>query len=156
MTRVFSMMCGVLLVASVASAQAPSTGLAAGLQNSYNNIKMNLTQAAEKMSDADYSFKPSPEIRSYGGQLGHVANAHYAFCSAVKGEANPNMGNDLEKKTTKAEFMKALADSFAYCDGAFSELTDASATQLVTQGRGMVAKGAVLSNVIAHDNEEYG
>ena len=63
---------------------------------------------------------PSPEIRPYGGQFGHLANFHYLFCSAVKGEANPNQGQDLERKATKAEFVKVLADSFAYCDGAFS------------------------------------
>jgi uncharacterized damage-inducible protein DinB len=156
MRRTVSIVCGIVLTASAASAQQPSTGLAAGLQAAYNNIKRNLTEAADKMPDADYGFRPSQEIRTYGGQLGHVANAHYAFCSAVKGEMNPNQGQDLEKKATKAEFVKALADSYAYCDTAFSELTDASAAQLATQGRGQVAKGAILSNLIAHDNEEYG
>jgi len=48
---------------------------------------------------------------------------------------NPN-SQDLEKKTTKAELVKALADSFAYCDSAFADLTDASAVQLATFGAG--------------------
>jgi uncharacterized damage-inducible protein DinB len=131
-------------------------GLTAAIQRSYNGLKQNLTEAAGKLSDADYGYRPSPDIRPYGSQFGHVANFHYLFCSAVKGEPNPNQGQDLEKKTTKAEFVKALADSFAYCDGAFSSLTDENALQLVKQGQNQVARAAVLSNLIAHDSEEYG
>ena len=78
-------------------------GLAAALQRAYNGIKQNLTEAADKLSDADYGYRPSPEIRPYGGQFGHLANFHYLFCSTVKGEANPNQGQDLEKKTTKGK-----------------------------------------------------
>jgi len=45
---------------------------------------------------------------------------------------------------------------FVFCDDAFAALTDASALELVAQGRGQTARGAVLTNLIAHDNEEYG
>ena len=67
------------------------------------------------MPDADYASKPStmPEVRTYGQLFGHVANAQYNRCSAVKGVPNPNMGTNLEQKTSKAEFVKALADSLA-------------------------------------------
>jgi len=87
MKRVFSVMFGVVLMASVASAQQPPgpTGLAAGLRTSYNNIKTNLTEAAEKMADAEYAFKPSPEIRSYGGQLGTSRTS--TTCSALRSRA---------------------------------------------------------------------
>ncbi|MFN8062921.1 MAG: DinB family protein [Vicinamibacterales bacterium] len=153
----------VLFAAGIASAQPPQPNaapqkvtLAAGLQRSYNNLKTNLTQSAEKMSEADYAFKPTPDVRSFGQLFGHVANSQYNACSAVKGEANPNQGNDLEKKTTKAEFTKALADSFAYCDAAFASLTDENAGQLVKQGQNEVARASILANVIAHGNEMYG
>ena len=149
-----------VLTASAASAQAPAGGqkisLAQGLQRAYANIKLNLTEAADKMAEADYAWRPSPEIRPYGGQLGHVANSQFGSCAAAKGEANPNQGNDLEKKTTKAEFVKALADSFAYCDPVFAALTDQSAVELVKQGQNEIARGAVLANLVTHSNEEYG
>src|SRR6266851_2859162 len=107
---------GVLLAASTSSAQAPAggqkIGLAQGLQRSYNGIKTNLNEAAAKMPDADYSFTPSPDIRTYAGQLGHVAFWNYVFCAAAKGEANPNR-EELEKtKTAKPDVVKVLADSF--------------------------------------------
>ena len=160
MKRVFCFVAGATFVASVAGAQPPApapAGLAAAIQRSYNGVKLNLTETAEKVSEADYGFKPSPDIRSFGGQLAHVADAHYNFCSAAKGVPNPMQGQSLERtKTTKADVQKALADSFVFCDDAYSSLTDQSALELVTQGRGQTARGAVLANNTSHDNEEYG
>lgn len=150
----------VVVVPATALAQAPAGGqkftFSQGLQRSYTGIKTNLTEAATKMPDADYGYRPSPEIRTYAGQLGHVAFWNYVFCSAAKGEANPNKDDFEKTKTTKADVAKALADSFAYCDPAFAALTDETALQPVKQGQNEVARGSVLTNVVSHGNEEYG
>ena len=152
----------VCFIATPAFAQGPGpgapVGLAAGLQASYNRIKGLLTASADKLSDADYSFKPTAEIRNYGQLWGHVANFHFGTCAQVKGVPNPNQGNNLENSaTTKAAVVKALADSFAFCDDAFAALTDASAVEMLTGGRGGPrAKGIVLNQIIEHDNEMYG
>jgi uncharacterized damage-inducible protein DinB len=161
MTRLLCLVSAGLIFATGAAAQPPAqmpakVTLTAGLLRSYENIKRNLTEAAGKMPEAEYGFKPTPEVRAFGQLFGHVANAQFNACSVVKGEPNPNQGNDNEKKTTKAEFVKALADSFAYCDAAFSALTDENATQLVKQGQNEVARGSILAGVVAHDNEMYG
>jgi hypothetical protein len=162
MKRIVSCTAALLFTASVAGAQTPAPAapqkisLAAGLQRSYENIKRNLTEMAAKMSDADYGFKPTPEVRSYGQLFGHVANSSFNQCSAARGIANPNQGNDNETKATKAEFQKALADAFAFCDPAFASLTDASAAELVKQGQNEVARGSILAGNIAHNNEMYG
>ena len=153
-----------LIAASVATAQQPAgagggqtIGLASGLQRAYAGIKANLTEAAEKLADADYTYRPSPEIRPYGGQFAHTANSQFNACAAAKGEPNPNGAANLEQtKTTRADIVKALNDSFAYCDPVFAVLTDQSALELVHQGPNQVARGAVLANLIAHSNEEYG
>ena len=110
------------------------------------------------MPEADYNFKPSSmsEVRVYGQLFGHVANAHYGFCAAAKGVPNPNQGKNLEDLKTKAEFVKALADSFAFCDDAYAALTEANANEPVTQGRGQLARAALLANNVMHDNEMYG
>jgi hypothetical protein len=160
MKRVLCLTGVVVLLASAAGAQAPAggqkIGLATTMQRAYAAIKQNLTEAADKFGDGDYTYRPSPEIRPYGGQFGHVANYHYVICSAARGEPNPNQGNDLEKKTTKAEFVKALADSFAYCDAAFAALTDANVLEFVKQGQNEVTRAGLLGNILTHDNEEYG
>lgn len=149
-----------LLTAAAAHAQAPGggqrVGVAARLQQLYNQAKANLTQAADKMPEADAGFKPAAEIRTFAGQFSHVAQFHYLFCSQVKGVTNPNQENLEQTKTTKADVVKALADSFAFCDDAFSSLTDEGTMQFIPGRGGEQSKAAPLINLVAHDNEEYG
>ena len=162
MMRVTGVMLAALLCATISSAQGPAqqgpVSLSMSLQRSYAAIKSNLMLAADKLPEADYAFKPSsmPEVRTYGKLFGHVANAQFGACSAARGVPNPNMGIDNEQKTTKAEIVKALADSFAHCDPAFASLTEENGAQVMTQGRGQVARSAILAGLIAHSNEMYG
>lgn len=164
MKAVVCLMFACMLTAPVyaqAPAGAPQGGqkipLHEGLRRAYNGMKLNLTEAAQKFGDADYGFRPAPEIRTFGGQLAHVANSQFGACAAVRGEANPNQGQNLEQtKTTRADIIQALADSFTFCDPAFATLTDQSAAELVRQGMNEASRGGILSNLIAHGNEEYG
>ena len=166
MKAMICLMFACVLTASTTWAQAPAAPaaqggqkvpLSEGLRRSYNGIKMNLTEAAQKFDEAGYGYTPSPEIRGFGAQLAHVANSQFNACAAATGVANPHQGSNLEKtKTTRADIIQALADSFAFCDPAFANLTDQSATELVRQGQNEVARGSVLANLIAHGNEEYG
>jgi hypothetical protein len=147
------------LVAAAAFAQAPGTGIAANLQGQYAGIKGNLTAAAEAMPAGNYGYKPgtTPEARTYAQAIGHVANAQFGQCSGATGAANPNQGTNLEELTAKADLVKALADSFAVCDAAFDSLTDASALEVMSGGRGGPAARAVgLYGMIVHSNEMYG
>ena len=154
---------GVFVVVGSAIAQPPPAGqqltLSASLTRGYNAVKQNLTEEAAKMAEADYGFKPGPaaELRTFGQLFGHVANAQFGSCAAALGQPNPNQGHNLETELkTKAEFQKALADSFALCDKAFAALTDQNAAEMVKQGQGEIARAALLANVVSHSNEMYG
>ena len=159
MTRAACVAFGMMFVAASGSAQPPpSMGLADGLKFGYTALKQNLTQSAEKMPEADYASKPStmPEVRTFGQVIGHIANAQFFQCATARGAANPNQVN-FEQKTAKAELVKALADSFAFCDDAFASVTDQTAMEMVSNGRGgQLARGAMLTQVISHGSEMYG
>ena len=88
------------------------------MRNSWNSVKRFVAASAEKMPAEQYAFKPTPEVRSFGELIGHLANEHYLLCSPLKGEANPMAKVDFEKTTGKAELVKAINDSNAYCDAA--------------------------------------
>jgi len=162
MKRVTSIVVGLMLFAVSSAAQAPSAGekvgLATSLQRAYGTLKGNLTQAAEKMPEANYGFKPAPDpdLRSYGQWIGHQADNQFTNCANIKGVTNPSPAQSNEKKATKAELVKALADAFAFCDGAISALTDQNALQMVKQGEGEAARGAVTSALLSHGLESYG
>ena len=162
MKRVVCIVAGLMVFAVCAAAQAPTAGqkigLATSLQNAYATLKGNLTQAAEKMPEANYGFKPAsdPDLRTYGQWIGHQADNQFINCATIKGVPNPSPAQSNEKKTTKAELVKALADAFAFCDGAISALTDQSALQMVKQGEGETARGGVVSALLSHGLESYG
>ena len=161
MNRVLTVFSGLALAASTAAAQPPPpgpVGTALGLQRNYAQMKNNITSSAEKMPDADYFFKPTPDIRSYGQLWAHVADAQFGQCSGAKGVPNPRQGQpSFEMLTTKAEIVKALADSYAFCDDAFSTLTDAAASEMISNGRGgQQSRAVALLGVIGHGSEMYG
>ncbi len=143
-----------VLLAAPVFAQAPANPLSADLKAAWNQIKGNIAKSAEKLPEDQYSFKPSPDVRSYGQLIGHIADANYMICGAAKGEQK---AIGIEKsKTSKADLIAGLADSAAYCDGAYDALTDASAAEMVKMfGRDRTRMGALQMNV-AHDNEHYG
>jgi uncharacterized damage-inducible protein DinB len=153
----------VLLVAATVQAQPPPAGqrrtLAEAIKGGYNNVKMNLTQAAEKMPEGDFTFKPGTmsEVRNYGQLFAHVAQAQFGACSAAAAKPNPMTGKQLEQELkTKADIVKALNDSFALCDDAYSSLNDTNAMEFVKQGQGEIQRAALLMNNIVHDNEMFG
>ena len=164
MTRVLYAIPVVALFAAGAYAQQPPAagqkiGLATSLQRQYANIKMNLTQEAEKMPEADYTFKPgtTPEARTFAQVIAHVAQAQLAQCSGMKGVPNPMAGKNLEQELkTKADVTKALADSFALCDDLFAQATDENVTQFIKLGPNEATRAAALYGLIVHGNELYG
>jgi len=152
-----------LLCAATTFAQPPAggqkIGLATSLQRGYAGIKANFTAAAEKMPEADYTFKPgsTPEARTYLQVIAHIAQSQLGQCSALTGVPNPMQGKNLEQELkTKAEVVKALADSYALCDKAFADVTDANATEMVKAGQNEQTRAAALYGVIVHGNEMAG
>ena len=153
---------GLVLFAATAAAQPPPpgpVGTALSIQRNYGQLKNNITASAEKMPEADYSFKVGsmPEARTYGQLIAHIAQAQFGQCSALTGVANPMAGKNLEQELkTKAELTKALADSFAICDKAFADVTDANATEMIKAGQNEQTRAASLYGVIVHGNEIAG
>ncbi|HET7217842.1 MAG TPA: DinB family protein [Vicinamibacterales bacterium] len=134
-------------------------GLAAYLQGAYGGMKRTIQQEAQRMPAADYGFKPSsmPEVRTYGQVFVHIAEGQFGTCAALRGVTNPHQGERLEATLKgKDEIVALLAESFAMCDPAFAELTDANALEFVKQGPGEVARGGVLAGLLAHGAEMYG
>ena len=163
-------LCRILLSSLLAAAagfaqgsqQAQENPMSTWLRDAYMRNHGNILRTAEKMPEESYGMRPGSqqEVRTFGQQVGHVANFNFLWCSQAKGEKNPNSTN-LEKLTTKAELVKALNDAFAYCDGVYSSLTDASGAQVVdiTQESGRQTRNlrmGLLTLNYAHNNEIYG
>src|SRR5262249_48651378 len=92
-----------LMVSCAAMAQTPDLKSASGYPKMVQKqMTAWIEQAAAKMPEEEYAFKPDPAVRSFAQILGHIADANYLFCSPALGEKNPAPG--IEKtKTTKPE-----------------------------------------------------
>jgi hypothetical protein len=148
MNRYSMMMLAATLAGSMLHAQ-PATEI----KNAYNGIKTNLTKAAEKMPEDQYGFKASPDIRTFGQLIGHVADVQGRICATVAGSTPPASAGSM---TSKADLVGALKASFDVCDGVFNSLADEDATKMITVGRGQRSKGGALWGLVVHSNEEYG
>ncbi|HYT07025.1 MAG TPA: DinB family protein [Rugosimonospora sp.] len=170
MSKLFILMLFGSLLAIPAAAQTgqqsgagSANPLSTWLRNAYMGNRNTIVRSAEKMPEENYGMRPGTqlEVRTFGQQVGHVANYNFLWCSQAKGEKNPNAGNSLEKLNTKAEFLKALNDAFAYCEGVYASLTDASGLEMVdiTQESGRQTRNLRMALLIlnfAHNNEIYG
>jgi uncharacterized damage-inducible protein DinB len=147
-----------ILASSLLAAQTPApadTGYAAALRSRWNAVKRNVAASAAAMPEANYAYKPTPDVRSFGELIGHLANEHYLLCSPAKGEKNPKEAVDFEKTAAKADLVKAINESIAYCDTAYAVKDSAALTTPRTAGRGDTPFSSMLLNV-THDSEHYG
>ena len=111
--------------------------------------------AAVKMPEESYSFKPTPEVRSFGQLVGHLADSNYYFCATAAGDTQPV--SDAEKsKTKKADLVTALKDAVAYCNKTYAAMTDAKGSQMTKMMNFDFAKLTVLAGNFAHSYEHYG
>jgi uncharacterized damage-inducible protein DinB len=138
-----------------APAAPPANPITVSEKGLYLFMSNSVVRAAEKMPEENYSFKPTPEVRSFGQLVGHVADANYMFCSTVSGEANP-MKNVEKTKTSKADLVAAVKDAVAYCSKTFDGMTDAKGSEMMKLFGFNLAKLTILSLNTAHTDEHYG
>ena len=110
-------------------------------------------KSAEMMPEADWGFRPTEKVRTFGEVLGHVANEHYLFCAAAFGVENPNK-TDFEK-VGKTALLEGLKSSFTYCDRAY-RMDEMKAMEETTFFGEKGTRLWVLIFNATHDSEHYG
>ena len=140
--------------------ESASPSMASVVKSMHAIIRRNLAEAAEAMPADEYAFKPTPEVRSFGQVIGHVAFGNFLFCAMAKGEPPPSATNYERTATDKAALVKALRDSLAYCDDVYAATTDANFSQLIKvpgpKGATESSRGSALVFNTTHNNEHYG
>ncbi|MEO8679794.1 MAG: DinB family protein [Vicinamibacterales bacterium] len=138
---------------------APANPVSDAIRQSWAEARRNISESATVMADADFAFKPVDSVRTFGAILAHVAGASYEFCAAAKNVAPPHREDEFEKTAkTAAEIRKAVTESLAYCDSAYSALTDRSAAEMANAafGSGKAPRAAALIGNASHLMEHYG
>ncbi|HVG26524.1 MAG TPA: DinB family protein [Acidobacteriaceae bacterium] len=135
---------------------APAAGgAAAEVQRSYAGVKANILKSADKMPAESYSFKPTPDVRTFARVVNHIIEAQTHTCGAANHTAPEAMAKAPEETADKAAIVAALQASFAECDKAYGALTDANLTESFKMGPGSRSHIGLLWGNVSHDNEQY-
>lgn len=114
-----------------------------------------VAQSAEQMPEAKFSYRPTPEVRTFGEIIGHVAGSEKMFCAIAMGEAPPR--EDAVEKTSpnKAQLLAALKDAATYCDKAYGQSDASSHAPATIFGQKQTRLHALVLNA-THVGEHYG
>jgi len=116
-----------------------------------------ITATADQVPENLYSFRPTDDVRTLGQILGHIADGNYSICSAASGQDSPNSDSIEQTKTSKADIQQALAAAFAYCQGIYETMSDATGAETTPYLGGQpFARSAILAFNSTHNYEHYG
>src|ERR1700733_8237171 len=149
-----------VIFASTLAAQQVPNALVLEAKFPWTVVRDNLLKMAEKMPAEYYSFKPSPEIETFGQRVAHIAGANFRICEGIKGSQSPSAHQHAE---SKPELVAALKESSAACDPVFDSPPGAAALGKISSRLGgpfppdpLRTKLSTLYNMIRHSNEMYG
>jgi hypothetical protein len=155
----FMVALAILLMAGVAAAQQPpavpadrsplaETGTVANPVSTYVKAGVarygkNMVAAAESMPAEKYSFKPSPEMNSFGHLAMHIAQTNNLFCSKISGQTEPDV--KMSETDPKDKLVAAIKDSFAFCTTALASVDDSKlGEQFLLFGNRPISRGGAL------------
>jgi hypothetical protein len=144
-----------VMISGAALAQTPVAGPAGEMQTNYARLKANILKAAANMPAENYSFKPTPEVRTFARVVNHITEAQAHACGAASHTAETAMGKVPEETADKAAIVEALKASFAACDTTYAALTDTNLGDMFELGKNKRSRVGLAWGNLSHDNEQY-
>jgi len=155
MLRTFLAAAAIPFVVSTASAQAKAPSPVNEARLLWKSIIVNINKTADELSEQMYAFRPTPDVRSAGEMIAHVAGSQKMFCAMALGEKVPDEG-DIEKSAkTKAAIVAGLKESNTYCERAYAQADENVKAPVDVFGEQHPRFYALLMNA-THDGEHYG
>jgi hypothetical protein len=126
------------------------------LAKAFPMMQKDFAEAASRMPEDQYGFRPTPEIKPFGQLVAHLAISQFRDCAVLKGEPSPKKDEKEEAARTKAETIALLKASTDYCAPLVSAIDESSLTELVTFEKMRVQKGLIPIQLAVHGMEMYG
>jgi uncharacterized damage-inducible protein DinB len=112
----------------------------------------------DAMPEDGYSFKPTPEMRTFAAQMLHLTDGNYGLVGAATGKPNP-LGKVSAEKTiaqTKDATTKAVMDSYDYVIGALQGMTVEQLQETVKGGGKELPKYVLINKAFEHQTHHRG
>jgi uncharacterized damage-inducible protein DinB len=166
--RVLSWLIASIAIGLVAYGQQPSLTVAVACERQLKSIEKNIVDAAEAMPERKFNLTPEilnikgsdfKGVRTFAGQIRHLAADNYAIWSPLTGEAMPAGIKDVNgpvELQSKDELIKFLKDSFALGHRAIATLTSKNATEMLTFRGSKLPRLDLAFYALTHANDHYG
>jgi uncharacterized damage-inducible protein DinB len=163
-------MAALLLLPAIAqpqqSQQTQPPTIASVVDGEISRVEKQILDVAEAMPEEKFNFSPESlnlpgtdfkGVRTFAGQLKHVAASNYFIWSPITGDKLPESlkdGNGPEPLKTKAEIIQFLKDSFALGHRAAASLTAENILQ--TPGTSKSTRLRLATFGVSHAYDHYG
>jgi len=111
-------------------------------------------------TDEVINFKPTAEMRSFGQQMLHLAEANYGFASSAFGKTNPVPRGSLEKSDkykTKDAVAKEVMASYDFVIAAVHEMSESKMGETVKLfDKFDLSRGAAMEKAFEHQTHHRG
>lgn len=163
--RVLTLVLALVPVIALAqqSNQRPTIGSEVGVR--LEAAEREVLQVGDAMPEDRYSFAPTngefKGVRTFAQQLKHIGAYNYILCSGIKQEKppiDPNGDAGPDNVTKKADILKYVRDSFAYCRQAFGTIDEKNALEPITGGGGgqRTTRLSLATFAASHPFDHYG
>jgi DinB superfamily len=158
---------GALLIVASPSGQQPAAPAASAqtapvenpisstVKSQLTRFSKNMVAAAESMPAEKFSFKPSPEMNSFGHLVMHIVQSNNFLCAKASGTEAPDA--KLADSDGKDKLVSALKASFDFCGTALANVDDSKlGTPMVLFGNRPASRGAALMILSDDWYDHYG
>jgi uncharacterized damage-inducible protein DinB len=158
MRRVFHILAliAVTVGLAIATPSAQTASLQGDFLKDWAGQKDMLAKIADAMPEAKYGFKATPAQRSFGEHVMHIAQINMMLLQTFGSKVTAPQIN--MKATSKADVMKAMAESFDYGTAILKEQTDQTMAGTI-QGppwMGPSTRARMIAFLIGHTQDTYG
>lgn len=140
------------LLGQETTTQAPRSNVEFA-RRSWVEVQDYLARSAAAAPESLFAFKPTPDVRSFGEMLDHVAATEREYCHLALGEQSKENG-EATGATGKRAVIAALETSKALCTRAYAQ-SEADGSRPAYGGTRVSRLQRLLENV-QHDNLHYG
>lgn len=138
------------------------------VERQFMNIENSIIAATESMPEEKFDFTPEQlnlpgsdfkGVRTFAGQVKHLATDNYAIWSAITGDPLPAGIKDVNGPSslkTKAEIIEYLKNSFVIGHKAIATLTLQNAMDMLPFRGSQLPRLDLAFYALTHDNDHYG
>jgi uncharacterized damage-inducible protein DinB len=127
-----------LPVTLLAQPAPPANPITANFAARIGTLERNVAQAFDSIPASLFGYKPTPAQLTIGYVAQHVATDNYFFCNnygAMKATIDPKdttTPDSVKATWPKAELVAKMKASFAFCQSASAQLTDATLAEQIS------------------------